>query len=124
MATYLFKLIEYNFCSLYHALVHDMFVKCTKPTRTNKLEMLLTCLSRVDEGSWWVGRVHVMKRRNGHTFGVLRHLIDLLVQVQEFGRQNPYNLCIEVILIQAITNSNMITPIANGSMWVALLLLP
>ena len=39
-----------------------------------------------------------MKRRNGHMFGVLRQLVDLLARVEESGRRNPHNPYIEVML--------------------------
>ena len=39
-----------------------------------------------------------MKRHNGRMFGILRQSIDLLAWVKEFGRRNPHNPYIEVML--------------------------
>ena len=43
----------------------------TKPTSANGIGNATSFLSRIDEGSWWVGRLQAMKRHIGHMFGVL-----------------------------------------------------
>ena len=55
-------------------------------------------MNGVYEGSWWVGRVQAMRRRNGKQFGVLRQAVDLLARTEESGRRNPNNPHIEVML--------------------------
>ena len=64
----------------------------------NKAGNATNILNGVDEGSWWVGRVQAMRRRNGKQFGVLRQAVDLLARTEESGRRNPNNPHIEVML--------------------------
>ena len=55
-------------------------------------------LNKVDANSWWVGRVHAMRRHNGKQFGVLRHVVDLLARTDESKRRTPNNPHIKVML--------------------------
>ena len=71
---------------------------CTKSTSADRARNATIILFRVDEGSWWVGRVQAMKQSNGHTFGVRTLFVDLLARIEEFGRRNPHNPYIEVML--------------------------
>lgn len=61
--------------------------------RLNAINVLLV----VDEGTWWIGGIQAMRRRNGRQFGVLWQPMDLLARVDENRRQNPMNLYIEVM---------------------------
>ena len=69
-----------------------------RSSTANKAGNATNILSGVDEGSWWVGRVQALRRRNGHQFGVLRQAVDLLARTEESGRRNPNNPHIEVML--------------------------
>ena len=44
------------------------------------------------------GRARATKKSNGHGFGIPRQPIYLLAQIEEYGRQNPHNPYIEVML--------------------------
>jgi hypothetical protein len=63
-----------------------------------KARNAINILNRVDADSWWVGRVQATWWRNGKQFGVLGHVIDLLVGTEESRMRILDNPHIEVIL--------------------------
>ena len=63
-----------------------------------KVGIATNILNIVDFSSWWVDRVHAMRRHNGKQFGVLKQAVDLLAQTKKSGRRNPNNPHIEVML--------------------------